>query len=131
MKSESTKIRNFTDLYAWKEGHKLALAIYKITRKFPKEEQFGLVAQLRRAAVSLTSNIAEGFGRRSYKDKAQFYSISLGSLYEIENQLLISKDINYVTQDDFSLLHPQLLTVNKILNGLIKSSRETFLTPAS
>ncbi|MBI4599730.1 four helix bundle protein [Candidatus Uhrbacteria bacterium] len=76
-------MRSFTDLKAWQEGHTLVLKIYKITQSFPKEEQFGLTNQLRRAAVSLTSNIAEGFGRGSYKEKAQFYSIALGSLTEV------------------------------------------------
>ena len=70
---ENKKIQSFTDLDAWREGHALVLAIYRITRDFPREEQFGLVSQLRRAAVSITSNIAEGFSRLSYKEKRQFY----------------------------------------------------------
>jgi len=93
MNQESGKIKSFMDLDAWKEGHRLVLEIYQITKKFPREELFGLTNQLRRAAVSFTSNIAEGFSRNSYKEKLQFYSMALGSLTEIQNQLLISRDI--------------------------------------
>lgn len=80
--NNGNKIQSFTDLNAWKEGHKLALIIYEITNKFPKEEIFGLSNQLRRAVVSITSNIAEGFSRQSYKEKAHFYFTSLGSTTE-------------------------------------------------
>ena len=82
------KIKSFTDLQVWQEGHKLVLLIYKVTKKFPKEELFGLTNQIKRAGVSITSNIAEGFSRQSYKEKLQFYYMSLGSLTEIQNQLL-------------------------------------------
>lgn len=75
---ESGKIKSFTDSNAWKEGHKLVLEIYKITQGFPKEEQFGLTNQIRRAIVPFTSNIAEGFSRNSYKEKLRFYSMALG-----------------------------------------------------
>jgi len=73
------KIKSFTDLNAWREAHKLALIVYKITKDFPKEEMFGLTSQMRRAVVSITSNIAEGFSRQSYSEKVQFYSIAQGS----------------------------------------------------
>lgn len=79
------KIRNFTDLNAWKESHKLVLEIYKVTKNFPREEIFGLFSQIKRSAVSITSNIAEGFGRFSKKEQIQFYYISIGSLTEIQN----------------------------------------------
>jgi four helix bundle protein len=77
MNNEKNKIRFFIDLYAWKEAHKLVLLIYNITKEFPKEELFGLSNQIRRAVVSVTSNIAEGFSRNSYKEKSQFYSMAL------------------------------------------------------
>ena len=102
MNQESGKIRSFTDLDAWREGHRLVIDIYKITREFPKEELFGLTNQLRRAAVSFTSNIAEGFSRNSYKEKLQFYSIALGSLTEVQNQLLVARDVEYITKEDFN-----------------------------
>ena len=120
---ENNKIRKFTDLNAWKEGYVLVLKIYKATKKFPKEELFGLTSQIRRAAVSVTSNIAEGFSRNSYKEKLQFYSVALGSVTEIQNQLLIAKDIGYITKEDFDLLAQQTIKVNKITNGLIKKSK--------
>ena len=123
MNQESEKIKSFTDLNAWKEGHKLVLEIYKITQKFPKEEIFGLTNQIRRAVVSFTSNIAEGFSRNSYKEKVQFYSISLGSLTEVQNQLLIARDIGYIDKDEFNKIAEITVVANKITNGLIKKSK--------
>lgn len=123
MNQESRKIKSFTDLRAWQKGHNLVLEIYKITAQFPKEEQFGLTSQLRRAAVSFTSNIAEGFSRNSYKEKAQFYSMALGSLTELQNQLLVARDLDYLTKEKFNRIANDTIIVNKITNGLIKSSR--------
>lgn len=117
------KIKSFTDLNAWKEGHKLVLMIYDITKTFPKEEMFGLTSQIRRCAVSITSNIAEGFSRQSYKEKLQFYSISLGSTTELQNQLLIARDINYINKEQFQNIAEQSVKVHKIINGLIKHSK--------
>lgn len=121
--NQGEKIKSFTDLNTWQEGHKLVLMIYQLTKSFPKEELFGLVNQLRRAAVSITSNIAEGFSRQSYKEKIQFYCMSLGSLTEVQNQLLIAKDIKYIPEVEFKRVAPQAIMVHKLLNGLIKSSR--------
>ena len=123
MNPELQKIKSFTDLNAWKESHKLVLDVYKITKKFPKEEIFGLTSQIRRASVSITSNIAEGFSRNSYKEKVQFYSIALGSLTEVQNQLLIARDIRYMPQETFSLLAQKTITASKLLAGLIKNSK--------
>jgi len=117
------KIQTFKDLDAWKEGHKLVLDVYKISKKFPKAEVYGLTNQMRRCAVSITSNIAEGFSRQSYREKIQFYSISQGSVTELQNQILIAKDIGYMEEHEFSRLDEQLLKVHKIMNGLIKKSR--------
>ena len=108
---------------AWQEGHKLVLTVYKITKCFPKEERYALADQMRRAVVSITSNIAEGFSRQSYKEKLQFYSIALGSLTEIQNQLYIAKDIGYILPKDFLDMLEQSIKVHKITNGLIKFSR--------
>lgn len=118
------KISNFTDLKVWQEAHKLALLIYKITEKFPKHEFFGLVSQVRRAAVSITSNIAEGFSRMTYKDKLKFYVMAHGSLTEIENQLILAKDLGYLGADEFEKVYKQLLYVHKILNSFIASTKD-------
>ncbi len=116
-------IKSFTDLDAWKEGHKLVLEIYELTKSFPKEEMFGLTSQIRRAVVSITSNIAEGFSRQTYKDKLHFYCMSLGSLTEVQNQLLIARDLKYIPTEDFNATSEQTIKVSKIFNGLIKSTK--------
>ena len=123
MNNEIAKIKSFTDLNVWKEGHKLVLEIYRITKDFPKEEIFGLTSQIRRASVSVTSNIAEGFSRNSYKEKLNFYSMSLGSLTEVQNQLLISRDIKYIANEDFKKIADQTVVTSKLINGLIKSTK--------
>jgi len=120
---EKNKIQSFTDLNAWKEGHRLVLQIYKLTKKFPTDERFALSDQMRRAAISITSNIAEGFSRQSFKEKLQFYSIALGSITEIQSQLFVSKDVEYLTLSDFSEIIEQSVKVHKITNGLIKTCK--------
>jgi four helix bundle protein len=117
------KIKNFKDLQVWQEGHKLVLLVYKMTKIFPKEELFGLTSQLRRAAVSITSNIAEGFSRDSYKEKTRFYSMAHGSLTEVENQIMIAFDIGYLNKLDFKETTEQLDIVHRLLNAFIKKTR--------
>lgn len=97
--------------------------IYKATESFPSEEKFSLTSQIRRAAVSITSNIAEGFGRQSKKDTEHFYVISRGSILELQNQLLIARDIKILHKANYEQLRDQSILVHKILNGLIKSIR--------
>lgn len=121
--SQESRIKSFTDLKAWAEAHRLALAIYKVTKDFPKEEFFGLTNQIRRAATSITSNIAEGFSRQYYIEKIQFYSVALGSNTELQNQLLLERDIGYLKKQDFAQIAKQSVIVNKLLNGLIKKSK--------
>ena len=119
----NSKIHSFTDLNAWQKGHRLVLKIYKLTKSFPSEERYGLSDQMRRCSVSITSNIAEGFSRRGKKEKAQFFYMALGSTTEIQNQLLIARDIKYFSQQEFQELANLTVEVNKLVNGLIKSSR--------
>lgn len=119
----SSKIKSFTDLHAWQVGHQLVLEIYRVTRAFPKEETFGLTNQIRRCAVSITSNIAEGFSRQSKKEKIQFNFMSLGSVTELQNQLVIARDISYIDHQTFEALAQMSISVHKLVNGLIKSLR--------
>ena len=123
MNEKSGKINDFTDLHTWKASHELVLSIYKISEKFPSSEKFGLASQMQRSAVSITSNIAEGFGRQSYKEKVQFYYLAHGSLTELKNQLIISRDLKYVTQNNFEDLLDKLIRSQRLLQGLIKSSK--------
>lgn len=118
METEKEKIKSFTDLHAWQEAHKLVLKIYKITKDFPKEEIFGLISQMRRAAISITSNIAEGFSRNTSKDKYQFYSVAEGSLTELQNQLIATRDLGYLPNDKFQECGKQTMIVHKLINGL-------------
>lgn len=117
------KIKSFTDLIAWREGHKLVLEVYRLTKLFPGEEKFGLIDQMRRCVISITSNIAEGFSRHSKKEKAQFLYMALGSLTELQNQLLIARDLGYITDIVFKELAEKSVLVSKLVNGLIKSLR--------
>ncbi len=119
----SSKIKTFTDLIAWREGHKLVLEVYKLTSEFPRVESYSLVDQMRRCVISITSNIAEGFSRKSKKEKSQFYYMSLGSTTELQNQLLISKDLGYMSIHKFKNIAELTIKVHKLTNGLIKSSQ--------
>jgi four helix bundle protein len=121
---EIAKIRSFTDLRVWHEGHTLVLLIYKITNTFPSKETYSLTDQMRRAAVSVTSNIAEGFGRQTYKEKVQFYYMSLGSLIELTNQIYIARDLAYLPSDDVQNILLQTELVRKMLQGLIQKSKQ-------
>ena len=93
------KIKNFYDLDAWKKSHILSIEIYKLTENFPKEEIYGVVSQLRRAVSSVGANIAEGFARFHFKDKTRFYYQARGSAAEVQNFLLLAKDLNYIELD--------------------------------
>lgn len=116
------KINKFTDLIVWQKAHKLVLIIYNLTQDFPKEEKYGITDQMRRAAVSITSNIAEGFGRQHYKEKIQFYYQANGSLIELENQILIVRDLDYFKPEQE--LYDLCLKVHKLLQGLIVASKK-------
>src|SRR5687767_797233 len=119
--SEKLKIKSFTDLVAWKEAHKLAINIYRITEKFPDKEIFSLISQMRRCSLSVSSNIAEGFSRQTKKEKIQFFYTSKGSLTELQNQLLLSKDVGYLNNEAFLEIAKQTVLVDKLIVGLIKS----------
>ncbi len=120
---QKEKIKSFTDLVAWREAHALVLLVYRATKQFPKEELFGLTNQMRRAVVSISSNVAEGFSRRSRVEKNRFYDIAQGSLTEIQNQLLIARDVSYCSKVEFEEIARQTVRVHKLITGLLKSSR--------
>lgn len=120
MTEENSKIKNFYDLNTWKKGHELVLLIYKMTKKFPKDELFGLSNQMRKATVSITSNIAEGFSRGTAKDKCHFYLIAQGSLSELQSQLFVARDEKYINQSEFNEIYNLSIVVNRLINGLRK-----------
>lgn len=130
MNESYRKIKSFTDLKVWQEGHKLVVVVYKITKGFPKEEVFGLVSQMRKAASSVTANIAEGFGRRGYKEKIQFYYLAQGSLTELKDQILIAEDVGYLDKEDFEVLVNRANEAHRLLQGLISKSK-TFVNRKS
>ncbi len=121
---QTTKIQSFTDLSAWKESHKLVLNVYKVTSTFSKTEVYGLTSQMRRSGVSVTSNIAGSFSRRTKKDKVNFYIMSLGSLSELFSQLFIARDLKYINEKDFQNISTKCDTSKRLLNGLIKSAED-------
>lgn len=122
-------VRSFKDLRVWKEGHHLVLLVYQVSKAFPREEMFGLTAQTRRSAVSVTSNLSEGFGRQSFREKVQFYATARGSLTELQNQIEIAKDIGYISHADYSNLLHQSTTVHKMITGLLKSTKRHLVLP--
>ena len=114
-------ITSFTDLHVWQEGHKLVLSVYDACSRFPKEEVYGLTSQLKRASVSITSNIAEGFGRSSAKDRKHFWIIADGSCYEVKNQLIIARDLQFISELEYAELLHKADTTHKLLHGLLRS----------
>ena len=115
-------IQDFYDLEAWKEAHKSVLLVYKLFSKYPKEERYGIVDQLRRAVTSITANIAEGFGRFTYKDRVHFYYQARGSVKEIQDFLLTSRDLKIISKEDLNVVWKQIKKTEMILNGLIRST---------
>lgn len=113
------KAEKFEDLEVWKKAHQLVLNVYKITKDFPPEERFGLVSQMRRAAISVPANLAEGFKKRTLRDKSNFYNIAQGSLEELRYYIILSKDLEYLT-DNRDLLD-MVEEIGRMLYGLIRS----------
>jgi len=116
MKGSNSK--GFRDLIAWQKGMELTEMVYKITSSFPKEELYGITSQMRRSAVSIPSNIAEGQLRNSKKEFIQFLSIALGSCAELSTQLELSKRLRYLTESDFERISEVIYEVMKVLHGL-------------
>ncbi|UZO80990.1 four helix bundle protein [Aquimarina sp. ERC-38] len=109
----------YIDLDVWKQSRRIVTTIYELTGKFPKEEQFGLTSQMRRSAISIPSNIAEGCVRRTSKDTLQFLHIARGSLYELETQLYLTLDLNYIDYKEHKITDEQITICKKLLNGFM------------
>lgn len=115
-------IAKFTDLDVWKEAHHLTLLVYQVTNNFPKTEVYGLTSQIRRAAVSIESCIAEGFCRYHFKDRLNFYYEARGSVGEVQSQLITAKDLGFIDEETFRKTFMQTEKVGVILGGLIRST---------
>ncbi len=114
---------DFKTLRVWEVFHEIALDIYRITRKFPSEELYGLTSQMRKSATSSPTNIAEGCGRNTDPDLAKFFTIAMGSASELEYQLLLSKDLEYIDQDEYETTTEKLLGAKKMLNTFLQKVR--------
>ena len=114
-------IRSYRDLVVWQKAMELVAEIYRLTRAFPADEMFGLVSQLRRAAVSIPSNIAEGYGRTSTGEYKQFLGHARGSLWEVETQILIAQKLGYLGEQDTERLLSLATETGRILHGLLSS----------
>jgi len=112
-------IKSFEELPVWQDARKFTNKIYNLTDKFPKEELYGLTSQIRRASVSIMSNIAEGFDRRSDKELTNFLSMSRASSSEVQNDLYIALDLKYINQSEFNQLYQEAKKIAKQINGLM------------
>ena len=122
-------MQDFTQLKVWQKSHNITINIYKLTAQMPSEEKFGLVSQIRRASVSIESNLAEGCGRDSDKELARFVDISMGSSFELRCQLLIARDLGYINSKKYQTFESKIIEVNRMLGGLLKKLRAySFLT---
>ena len=114
-------MNSYKELIVWQKGIELVKDVYSVTKKMPAEEKFGIVSQMNRAAVSIPSNIAEGWGRESSGNYLQFLRTSRGSLMELETLIEISKRLNFISTEDYEILTNKTTEISKILQGLIKS----------
>jgi four helix bundle protein len=116
-------LRDYKRLKVWPKAHSLALGVYRATDSFPRSERFGLTSQIRRAAVSISSNIAEGCGRRTQADLARFLDQAAGSTQELSAQLLLAKDLGYLDVGEFARLSSETDEVGRMLNALLERIR--------
>ena len=121
IKASSNK--GYKRLKVWQESHELVLKVYKVTKKFPREENFGITSQMRRAVVSVAANIVEGQVRNTNKSFLQFLNIANGSLVEVEYYLELSNELSYLKEAEFKIIDQQRLLVGNLLNGLVRSLR--------
>tara|TARA_R110001592_G_scaffold99522_3_gene283531 strand:- start:4501 stop:4866 length:366 start_codon:yes stop_codon:yes gene_type:complete len=112
--------KNYKNLDVWKQARELVSLIYTVVSNFPEEEKFGLTSQLKSASISIPSNIAEGIGRNSKKETKQFCYIAKGSLYEVETQIFLAIDLQFISEDESARIFEQITTVRKLIIGFIK-----------
>lgn len=117
--------KSYRDLDVWKKARALVKEVYLITKGFPKDEIYGLVSQMRRCAVSIPSNIAEGYGRQFKKETIQFLHIARGSLFELETQFFIAADLSFINEEELEKRIQQLDDCKRLLNGLINYFEKT------
>jgi len=108
-------MRDFTKLEVWKRSHALTLRIYQVTKLYPKDELFGLTSQMRRSSSSIPTNIAEGCGRNTNPQLKQFFAMAAGSSSELQYQLILSKDLQYISESTFTELHEEIVQVRKMI----------------
>ena len=118
-------MNSFRKLHVYIRAKELVREVYELIKKFPREEQYALCDQLRRAVISIPANIAEGSGRQSQKDQAHFYTIAYGSLMEVLSQLDVACDLRYITQDEFNILEVLIEEEAKMLSGLVAKRTNT------
>lgn len=112
---------NFKELLVWQKSINFVTEIYELTNHFPKDEMYGLTSQIRRASISIPSNIAEGNSRRSVADYLQFLKIARGSCAEVETQLIIAQNLKFLSEEHYLKLNQDIIEISKMLNGLINS----------
>ena len=120
------RLFSFEKLIAWQKGRELAVLIYKTTKQFPKDELFGLTSQMRRCSISIASNLAEGSGKISFKEKARCSEIAYSSSLELLNQVILSNDFEYVDDREYVQLREKISEVNMLIDGLYKSQKANF-----
>jgi four helix bundle protein len=120
-RSRAGTVRTFQDLEVWQVGRDVRVRLYIVATRLPDSERYNLSAQIRRAAVSLTANIAEGYGRFHFKENIQYCRIARGSAYELIDHLITCPDERYLVKDEVEALHRELLTFVRLLNGYIRS----------
>jgi len=117
MEESIRKTKSFEELLVWQKAHSFVLRVYRLTSEFPKSEQFGLTSQFRRAAVSIPANIAEGYKKKGKPDKLRFFNIAQGSLEECRYYIILSRDLNYISDKDAKELTSELIEVSVLLNS--------------
>ena len=122
-------LKNYKELNVWQKAYELCLKIYRITAKFPKEEKYGLTSQVRRSVVSVSSNIAEGYGRKTTLDYVRMLYISYGSVCELETQILLAGDLDFIKKGELGTLKKDIAEIERMLKALIKSLENKYLNP--